>query len=483
MGNVIAKILKKAGTLGFLFVFSLSQVEGAYAQGARMTVDEFLNQVRKGHQGFQASEKTIEASEQRADESKLSTRPSLLGTAQYLNDKRETGSPLQGDQMASTSYSLGVKQVTDFGLEAKLLYSHVNMALPGANTAFVPLTSYYTSGPVVELTQSLGRNWLGAETVAAQNVISSQVNANKFGESYKQKQFLAQAESAYWRLAIAREAVAATKETLGRAEKMKQWSGQRAKLNLGNQSDFLQTEANYLARSLELQTALDEERAASRNFNTMRGVDSEVVMEQVSLLDEKILLSLEVPNREQYRDDVKAAAFQKSLAEASSRLGEEKNKPNVSLYGTYGMTGRDADSNEALKEGIKSDHPNYVVGLRVDIPLSLGTVDSIRQGYRKEAMAADLNYKRKVFEQERQWKDLTNQFKDSMGRYQLAQKMEKAQRSKMEFERGRQTKGLTTTFTVLQFEQDYANAQLARLRSQADVVNIYAQLKTFGGGQ
>ncbi len=203
MGNVIEKTIKKVGTSMLVFALALVPTKGAYAQGARMTVDEFLNQVRKGHQGFQASEKTIEASEQRAEESKLSTRPSLLGTAQYLNDKRETGSPLQGDEMTSTSYSLGLKQVTDFGLEAKLLYNHVNMALPGANTAFVPLTNYYTSGPVVELTQSLGRNWLGAETRAAQDVISSQVSASKFGESYKQKQFLAQAESAcLWTIQI-----------------------------------------------------------------------------------------------------------------------------------------------------------------------------------------------------------------------------------------------------------------------------------------
>lgn len=483
MGNVVTEKIKKTSTGLLVVTLVMAPFQASYAQSGRMSLDVYLNNVKQGHQGFQASQRSIEGSEHRADESKLSTRPSLLGTAQYLNDKRETGSPLQGDEMTATTYSLGIKHVTDFGLEAKLLYNHVNTSLPGANTTFVPLTSYYTSGPVVELTQSLGKNWLGAETTASQDIISSQVQATKFGESFKQKQLLAQAESAYWRLAIAREAVAATKETVGRAEKMKQWSGQRAKLNLGNESDFLQTEANYLARSIEMQTALDEERAASRNFNTMRGVDSDVVMEQVSLLDEKILLSLELPKREQYRDDVKAAAFQKSLAEANSRLGEEKNKPNISLFGTYGLTGRDADSNEALKEGLKSDHPNYIVGLRVDIPLSMGIQNDARQGYRKEALAADLNYQRKVFEQERLWKDLTNQFKDSMSRYQLAQKMEKAQRSKMDFERGRQTRGLTTTFQVLQFEQDYANAQLARLRSQAEVVNIYAQLKTFGGGQ
>ncbi|MBL7543355.1 MAG: TolC family protein [Bdellovibrionaceae bacterium] len=475
MENVIKKTVAA--------ILFLSPIVSVHAQSVRISLQDFLNQVRQGHEGYQASQKTVEGSEQRAEESKLSTRPSLLGTAQYLNDQRETGSPLQGDQMTSTNYMLGIRQQTDFGLEAKLLYNHVNMSLPGANQMFVPLTSYYTSGPVLELTQSLSRNWLGAETKATQELVHAQNQATRFGESFKQKQMLAQAESAYWRLAVAREAVVATQETVGRAEKLKQWSGQRAKLNLGNQSDFLQTEANYLARSLELQNAMDEERAASRAFNTIRGLSSDQVPELVIYLDEKAIQALEIPKRDEFRDDVKAAAFQKELAAANSKLGEEKNKPTVSVYGTYGMNGRDADSNEAIKEGMKADHPNYIVGLRVDIPLSMETQDQVRQGYRKESMAADLNYKRKVFEQERLWNDLSNQFKDSLARYRLAQKMEKAQKEKMDYERTRQNRGLTTTFQVLQFEQDYANSQLARLRAQADVVNVYSQLKTFGGNQ
>lgn len=479
MKNVMKK--KLALSMSFVLVFGVFQ--SINAQTAQISLNDFLAQVKKGHQGFQSSQKTVEGTELRAEESKLSTRPSLLGTAQLMKDKRETGSPLTGDEISGNSYSLGIKQTTSFGLEAKLLYNQNYLSMPGASTAFVPLTSYYITGPVVELTQSLGKNWLGAETKASQEVIHAASEASRFGESFKQKQFMAQAESAYWRLALAREAVTATKETVSRSEKLRQWSSQRAKLNLGNQSDFLQTDAAYLARSLELQNALDEERAASRAFNTMRGVDADEVAEQVALLDEKTLQGLELPKREQYRDDVKAAAFQKNLAEANSRLGEERNKPNVSLYGTYGLNGRDAKASEATSEGFKSDHPNYVVGVKVDMPLSLGTVDDVRQGYRKEAMAADLNYQRKVFEQERSWKDLTNQFKDSIARYRLAQKMEKAQKEKMDFERSRQTRGLTTTFQVIQFEQDYANSQLARLRVQAEVVNVYSQLKTFGGGQ
>src|SRR5690606_38172239 len=118
----------------------------------------------------------------RAEEAELLTRPALLGSAQYTLDKRESGSPLQGDELKSTSYSLGVRQQTNFGLDAKILYNHANVSMPGANPTFVPESSYYTSGPVLELTQALGRNWLGAEVKATKELISAQVEASRYGE-------------------------------------------------------------------------------------------------------------------------------------------------------------------------------------------------------------------------------------------------------------------------------------------------------------
>jgi outer membrane protein TolC len=227
---------------------------------------------------------------------------------------------------------------------------------------------------------------------------------------------------------------------------------------------------------------LDEEKNASLAFNTVRGVDSDVVAEQISVLDEKVIQNLNVPARDEYRDDVKASEQQRRLAQANSRLGFEKNKPDVKVFGTYGMNGRDANASEAMTEANTTDHPNYTVGVRLDIPLDIGTQSDVRKGYRKEELAADYNYQQKVFEQERLWKDLTNQFNDSLKRYQMAKVIEKAQRESMDYERTRHRRGLTTTFQVLQFEQNFANAQLARLRAQAYVLNIYSQLKTFGGG-
>lgn len=448
-----------------------------------LSLPDFLVQVKKGHGGYVSSQATIEGNKLRGHEQDLLTMPSLIGSAQYLNDKRESGSPLQGDEMRSTAYSLGIRKTTEFGLETKILYNHVNTSIPGANPTFVPERNFYVAGPAIELSQALGRNWLGVETKATKELISAQVLASQFAESFRQKQLLAEAESAYWRLAVAREAVAATKETVARARKLKQWSSERARLNLGNRTDFLQTEANFLGRNLEFQAALDEEKSAARGFNTMRGLDSEEVFERIAFVDEKTIVALVLPEKSASRESVKAAEQQKRLADANSRLGAEKNKPNVSVYGSYGLNGRDVESSEAIHEANSSEHPNYTIGLRVDIPLGQGTQSDVRQGYHKEAMAADLAYQRKVFEEERTWKDLSSQFKNSLSRYQLSQQIEKAQKEKLTYERVRQGRGLTTTFQVLQFEQDFANSQIARLRIQAEVLNVYSQLKTFGGAQ
>ncbi len=110
MANVMIENIKKTATSALVIALILSPSQFSYAQSNRMSLSDFLNQVKQGHQGFQASQKTIESSEQRAGESKLSTRPSLLGSAQYLNDKRETGSPLQGDTLILSKLLLSIKE-------------------------------------------------------------------------------------------------------------------------------------------------------------------------------------------------------------------------------------------------------------------------------------------------------------------------------------------------------------------------------------
>ena len=94
-------------------------------------------------------------------------------------------------------------------------------------------------------------------------------------------------------------------------------------------------------------------------------------------------------------------------------------------------------------------------------------------------MSADLNFKRKKFETEKELQDLMKSLEDAKARLELTKKMEKLQQEKLSYEKERLFKGKTVTYQVLQFEIDFANSQLMRLREEARIIGILASLKTY----
>lgn len=446
-------------------------------------LENYLEQVANQNQAYQSASVTENAATLRSEEWKLITRPKLFATAQRFDDQREVNSPtFQGNQTTVNTYSLGFEQQTNFGLSGRLYYNYNDTTITGADPMFLPNPNFYTTGPVLELTQSFGRNGFGREIRATQEAQAASALASRYSASFRQTAIGADAESAYWSLALSRELVESVKENLTRSERIRDWNAQRVRTQLADRSDLLQAEAAVLARQLELKNAMDEERNAARSFNTMRGLDSDVVQEQLVGITQAGIRDLKIPERAQFRDDVKAAEQQKEAAEANAQLSIERNRPTVDVFANLGLNGRDPTSGEAVSESFSTSHPNTTVGVRVNVPLDLSLLKKSRDAYSQEATAADLTYQRTVFEQERLWSSLTQRFDESRERLKLAVEIEKAQKQKLDHERERQRRGRSTTYQVILFEQDFANAQLARIRTQAEVLNIHAQLKTFRGG-
>jgi outer membrane protein TolC len=120
------------------------------------------------------------------------------------------------------------------------------------------------------------------------------------------------------------------------------------------------------------------------------------------------------------------------------------------------------------------------VGLGLNAPLDFWNLKSIHDGAQASQRAAEMEYQRKVFDQEREWADLSNQFQSKKEELQLAREVEKVQREKLAYEQDRLKKGRTTTFQVLIFEQDFATARLNLILSETQLLNLRAQMKTFG---
>ncbi|MBI2520817.1 MAG: TolC family protein [Bdellovibrio sp.] len=452
------------------------------AQAIAYSFEDYLQDVRGKNSALQGAIKSIQGSLLRSNEAALYHRPSFFFNGQYSDDQRPTAAPaFQGSETIRKTFQSGLTHQFQFGAKASLSYNISETTIIGASPALLPESNFFDMAPAFELTQSLWKNWLGRETKANEEIIEAQVNLINNSEKYRFKQLLMSAEINYWRLALAQKTVKVQAESLERSSKIKDWNYARFHKGLADESDYLQSTSALTAREIDYQTALMEERSATRAFNTLRESEDEIVREELRIPQEEELLALPIPKRVGNREDVEASLAQKKLLQAQAVLGEERNTPVLELYGSYSLNGRADTSAPAMSQSLGQDHPATVVGVRFNTPLDIANFTDNKKGYAHEILAAQYNYERKLIEQEREWEDLVNRFKDYQDRLLLIQKMEQAQKEKLAKEKVRLNRGRSTTFQILQFEQDYANAQLLKLKNQADLITTYAQLKLFSG--
>jgi outer membrane protein TolC len=302
-----------------------------------------------------------------------------------------------------------------------------------------------------------------------------------FRNAFALKQIYTQAETAYWTVAGYQEILRVQKENLERAQKLVASSKSKVSLDLADKTDLLQAESALRVRELELAQSNSEFRTASRQFNSLRGVDSDSIEEKLASVYIDEIEKVGPPTRGGVREDVAAAQQDAKVAFSNARLGAERNKPTLEAYVSHAFTGRDATLNSALQMMTRSIYTFSTVGVRFATPLNFGMLSADREAYVKEQAAADLNLSRKQFEQENEWRELSRRLLEGKEKLQLARSLEKAQSDKYHYERERLKRARTTLFQVLMFEQDYAAAQLNRLRVETEVRGILTQMKTFGG--
>jgi len=450
---------------------------------AELTLSNYLKEVEEKNHTIVASKKLSEGLESRQNESKLIFKPSIFAQGQVAVDKKPTTNVnAQGDRTDNSFGTVGLMQQFDFGLKSKLAYSLSHTKIYNALTSFLPVSDFHDSQISLELSQSLWRNFYGVESNAQEKIIAADVKAKKLIEDYKVKSLLSAAESVYWSLSQMKKMIVVEKESLDRAFKIKKWAEQRSATGLGDKSDQLQADANVKFREYELKTFEQQLKNLARSFNSLRGIDSEEMSESLESIKTEYVKNLKLSNKAPLRDDTKAAMEIEKLTKANLDLSIEKNKPTLELYGSYALNGRNADQGQSISNGFKTDHSTTAVGIKFQAPLDFSTlIDNIR-GYKSEQNSAELTVKQKLFEQDREWNDLASKFEDAQKNLGLIEKITEAQRLKSANERDRLSKGRTTTFQALNFEQDYAQSELLKIKSELEILNLHAQSKTFVGG-
>jgi outer membrane protein TolC len=452
-----------------------------------LSLNEYLNQVKQQSLGLKASDEQAEASKLSGRDADLYFTPKLFANARTGHDSKQSfGSSINYDRLNMQNYSLGVSQDFSFGLQTKLSYAMDRTEaenISGGAAAGIPDGStfgFWDATPLLEVNLPLWKDGFGRKARADQEVSRSSNQANEFGAQAQSQAFLVEAEAAYWNLSSAQEVVEVQKRASQQAQSILDYVSKKARMNLGENADILQARALVESTTFQLQQAVNAEKAARRNFNTYMNRQSEEAVSGLEPLNYSGLQAVAVPAAKPGdRYDVKAAEAQARLAKSNSAIAAEKNKPQVDLYGSYALNGRNEDFNEAMKAAGKDARDTAYVGVRINIPLNFAAAGDTRAGALKAEKAAEYSYQYKQFVQEQDWINLVQQLAEAKEGFRLASNIVNAQKAKLENERTRLRQGRTTTYQVLLFEQDFSQSEVTRVRSAAQILGLQARIKLY----
>lgn len=461
---------------GLIFLGVMALSSNSFA----VTLNEYLSEVRKENLAFKSSEAKVESATLLANEASLITSPSFFLQAQSMFDTKLGTPPMSMySKYQNDSIAAGISQQFSFGLQTKLSYSAVKNSYKGS-TFSTP--KYWDFSPNVELVMPVWGNGFGSTVKAQETLTKAQNDVERLAELATLQGLLVEAEMTYWQLAANQERVKIQEEALSSAKKIYQYVLSQKNKNLGESADVLQANALVEAYTLQLQQAKNEKQRLERAFNKFMNKEVGTKVEDLEKISYSELETFPIPEkRPGVKYDVLIQKTQTTLADASSVVTEERNKPRLDLMGGYTLQGRGVEASKALDNSTSTKYDSGYVGVMFTVPLNFSASDDARFGARKMKEAAKLKYQHAEFNQEEEWGDLKEKMSESRTSLKLARSMENAQKAKLENERIRLRQGRATTYQVLLFEQDYSQAQVSRVMTATELLSLKTQLKLYHG--
>ena len=472
-------------------IFLLIFLQGAAAVFARqkMTQDEFMKMAEKNNPEIIAADRSFEALAKKSQELDTLYQPTVNASGSYSDDRSglSFSSPFQTSDTSVTAYSIGLSQRNTYGTSLTVAYTgaitnldlYSPMPIPGYPGIYSSIGAY-TIKPTLSISQSLLKDTKNGQTQANINKTKALARAGQYQQLFLRQQVLLKARTAYLNLALSREVLNFRRTSLERSGKVLEWTQRRVDLDLADKADLLEAQAGYKQRQLNLQTAQEDEIRAQRNFKEAMGsavqtadYDLEKIVDMVLCCEPADL------SRTGERADVLAADQQLTAATLAEREATLRVGPEVSLFGSTGFSGLALDYNAANNQAFSFEKPNYTVGLAVSMPLGYSLINTVKEGYHNDVEAAVQGLARARLSADNSWDDLATNWKNVKDRLQMARDIQDVQSKRVESEQKLFRRGRTTTFLVLNAQNDLDDAVLSVYRLIFEELITKAQAELF----
>ena len=460
-------------------IFSVSFIEIGYARiinGSILTLDDFLTKVKDQNGLYKNYEEKVVSSKLKVREKDLLTSPSVFADSSYSeNHKKSTEKDLSYDYKSDINYNLGLRQDTDFGLNGKLYYDIKKTTFVNPDPA---TTENRSTGTVeIELEQNLLKNSFGQAIRANKRLIENQNMANYYNSKHSLKQLLQDAESTYWNLVVMNEITQVKATTVQQNQDMENYTIKKVKMNLMDKSNELQSRAALELAKLNLQEAKDNEKDIIRLFNSMIGTDSDVLNAKLVEIPWNYLQTYKISSDYQPTAQLKSLEKQVAAIKANSIVDKNKYKPTLNLVANYSLNRENDGVSNAYVED--DNTPTKYIGVNFSAPLNIAAIKSFNESTYRDENAIKLQYKQQLLNDKVNWNQLLNKLNYAQERLKLARKVEEIQDIKLKNEIKRWKNGISSTYQVLQFQNELTESKLNSLNIANEIFGIIANLRLF----
>jgi outer membrane protein TolC len=475
--------------LRFLSAFLFFHLGAVYADN--LSLDSFIQIVKEKNQSYLASKESLEHLEKKLEMNDLELSPFLMADMGMQDDRTVKmlpsfmGTRTKTDLAASLGFAKKFSTGTSVQLKQEYRdYTVFGMAaLPDNPPHREPILS-------LALSQDLWKNILGRGTFLRRAREKLQNAGEIKAEEYKMKNLLSEAETQYWNWLFKTEEVKTRKLSLDRAKRIRSWFGKRKESGLSNSTDVLQSEALVLSREISLKNSESELKAIEAEIKNTLGQDSDLENKPVDDFEKPrprdFLQAQEQNNpekiREYYRPD-----YALSLIEAKARrMAEEEIADNLAasltLEAKLSSQSMNADAGASFSQMASFDYPTWGVGLRWSLNLDRSALSRIREQARAESVAAEMRARQMGLSSQTAATEIIRAHRELVERVEQVSRLKGIQQNKLKSEEDRFRNGRSTTFQVVQFEQDAADAELLYLQLAIEARKLESKTQIFFKG-
>ncbi|MCB1034183.1 MAG: TolC family protein [Acidobacteria bacterium] len=410
-------------------------------------------------------------------------------------------STLAGARVVQTDgadFNFGFRQLTPFGGEASLQWANSRSE---SNSSFANPSPSFTSGFNLGFTQPLLRGF--GRKATERGILLAKKSIGQSRETFELQVIdtLRQVDGAYWNLVSARKQLEVSQQSLDLAKELHERNRIRVEVGTLAPFELVQSEAGIAQREGDIirnQAAVgDAEDALRRLLNLDQGPAWSLSIVPVSdpgVEEMEIDLGAALATALQKRPEIRQQQLELDRLEIDAHFFANQKRPRLDLqvgYGASAVDGRffaedpdtglpdrndilqDGDILDAFTEALKLDADGWSVGLIFAIPLQ-------NRSARAQSLIADLALERGNLSLTDLQQQIATEVRSSVRQVEAAARevdaaraSKRAQEKSLEAERKRFENGMSTSFQVLQIQENLAEAQSTEVQA---VTNFRSRL-------